>query len=110
MAPELGAISEDAPPSAARPPRISTAGRAYRRNHAVCGSRTATVLIFWPTLGNETPEDGEDDTDEPGLGDTEELVLAEGLGLLLFLALPVWFWTSLAAVSVSARSLGVSGR
>src|ERR1700722_5786487 len=110
MAPELGASSEDAPPSAARPPMIRMPGRAYRRSPEVCGSRTATVLIFWPTLGNDTLEDGDADTEEAGLGETDELGLVElGLGLGLFVA-PVWSWTAVAAVSVSARSLGVSGR
>src|SRR5262249_31043945 len=106
--PELGAISEDAPPSAARPPMISRPGRAYRRSPAVCGSRTATVLIFWPIFGNETLGDGEVDTEAAALGDTD--AVAVGVGLEVFLALPTWFSTLSAAVSVSSRSLGVSGR
>jgi len=52
-APAELAMSEDAPPRAASPPTVSSAGSAYRASPTVCASLSVSTTIrgVWPGLG-----------------------------------------------------------
>src|SRR5258708_28693799 len=102
MAAALPSISDDAPPSVAAPPTMSSTGSAYLITPADCALLSVTVTTPWPRRV----------CDGLGLALGLDDALAEGLGLVLgfgFSVLPFWFLTSVAALMVSAVSLAGSG-
>ena len=102
MAAAFPSISDDAPPSVAAPPTISSTGSAYLITPADCA--------LCVTIATPSPRPVRDAL---GLGLGDGLALADGLGLVLglgFSLLPFWFLTSVAALMVCALSLAGSGR
>jgi len=83
--PRLPAISDEAPPRAARPPTISKTGKAYRRIPADAADFSATVTMLGVGFGVGV---GDEELLAPGLfeppGPVEPLGLDPGLGVWCF--------------------------